>query len=88
MNLPINPKIKPFYSSLLRLNFQKYLISNSFDNLMIELGIDELWDQCENFIREQSNVAVLIPGYTGYAKEALGIFLTKLLEKGGRKFID
>lgn len=87
MNLPINPTVKPFYSSLLRLEFPKYLIADSFDQLLIELNIDDLWVQCEDFVREQSNVMVLVPGYTGDAEKALGLFLTKLLEKGGQEFI-
>lgn len=88
MQLLINPKIKPLYSALLRVNFPEYLISDSFDHLMIELDLDKAWNECEQIIREQSNVAILVPGYIGYAEKALGIFLTRLLDRGGRIFID
>ena len=81
MEVNIDPRIKPLYANLLRLGIGKYLISKNFDHLCIENNIDQLWNQSENYVRRRSDVAILIPGYAGYAEEALGLFLEELIEK-------
>lgn len=88
MKINVSPELKPLYANLLRLGIGKYLISKRFDHLCIENNIDQLWNDCEDYVRSLSNVAILVPGYTGYAEEALGIFLTELLETGREKFIE
>lgn len=87
MRVDTNPKLKPLYANLLRLGIGKYLISKHFDHLCIENNIDQLWDKCEEYIRSLSSVAILIPGYTGNAEDALGVFLTELFEKDRSNFI-
>jgi hypothetical protein len=81
MQIDIDPKLKPLYANLLRLNIGKYLISESFLHLLIENNLDKTWNECEDYVRNLSHVLVLLPGYTGYAREALGVFLEKLNSK-------
>ncbi len=88
MKVDINAKVKPLYASLLRLGIGKYLISEHFDHLCIENNIDQLWDKCEEYIRNLSRVAILVPGYTGYAEDALGVFLAELFSKDQSSFIS
>lgn len=88
MKVDINPKLKPLYANLLRLGIGKYLISKRFDHLCIENDIDQLWDRCEEYIRSLSSVAILVPGYTGDAEDALGVFLTELFSKDQSSFIS
>jgi len=88
MKVDINPKLKPLYANLLKLGIGKYLISERFDHLCIENDIDQLWDGCEEYIRSLSSVAILVPGYTGDAEDALGVFLTELHKKGVSDFIS
>lgn len=88
MRTEVAPKLKPLYANLLRLGIGKYLISKKFQHLCIENDMDELWDRCKGYVRSLSSVAILVPGYTGYAEDALGIFLTQLIRKGKEKFIE
>lgn len=88
MKINLDSKLKPLYANLLRLGIGKYLISKHFDHLCIENNIDQLWDECEKYTQSLSNVAILVPGYTGDAEEALGVFLTQLFGKGQRNFIS
>jgi hypothetical protein len=88
MKVDINPKLKPLYANLLRLSIGEYLISIGFDLLCIENNVDQSWDGCEQYIRSLSNVSVLVPGYTGDAEDALGVFLTELFGKGQSEFIS
>lgn len=88
MKVDIDPKLKPLYANLLRLGIGKYLISKGYDHLCIENNIDQLWDGCKEYIRSLSNVAILVPGYTGDAEEALGVFLTDLFKGDQSSFIS
>ncbi|MCK9151544.1 hypothetical protein [Methanobacterium alcaliphilum] len=88
MNIDINPEIKPLYANLLRLGIAKYLITQRFDHLCIENNLDQLWERCESHVMRLSNVAMLIPGFTGYATGALGIFLEQLRELSDEQFLD
>ena len=85
MGSQVAPKLKPLYANLLRLGIGEYLISKRFELLCIENNLDELWGQCKRYVRSLSNVAILVPGYTGYAEDALGIFLTELVKSARDK---
>jgi len=88
MKIEIDPKLKPLYANLLRLRIGEYLISEQFKHLCIENNIDQLWEQCLNYVQNLSSVAILVPGYTGYAEEALSVFLLKLFKSGKERFIE
>lgn len=79
MSIKVDPKLKPLYANLLRLGIGKYLISERFSHLCIENNVDELWNGCKAYVRSLSSVAILVPGYTGDAEDALGVFVTKLI---------
>jgi len=87
MKIKINPKIRIIYANLLRLGIGKYLITSKFKHLCIEKNIDELWNRCEEFVINESNTYIVSTSYTGYAEEALWIFLTNLLEAGKEIFL-
>lgn len=87
MTIKIDPKLKPLYANLLRLNIASYLITSRFDHLCIENDLDQLWEKCEEYARSLSSVAVLIPGYTGYAKDALGPFLMEIFFNDNKIFL-
>ncbi len=74
-------ELKRLLAALLKLNLEKYLITDAFDNICLENNIDELWENLERYIHQQSSVAVLIPGYTGYAKNTLPLFLEELAKR-------
>jgi hypothetical protein len=88
MKIEVDPKLKPLYANLLRLGIGRYLISKRFDHLGIENNVDQLWNRCEEYVRSFSSVAILAPGYTGYAEEALGVFLMELFKSGKERFIE
>ncbi len=85
MTLP-DSRFKGVYSALLRLKIEEYLISNEFSYLCLELDIDQIWSECKRAIHSQSSVAVLVPGYTGYAKDALLFFLEILFSQHKNQF--
>ncbi|MBA7493139.1 hypothetical protein ES702_03694 [subsurface metagenome] len=88
MNLKINPKISVIYANLLRLGIGKYLISSKFKHLCIEKNLDEAWDRCKELVINERSTYIVSTNYTGYAEEALGIFLTNLLEAGKEFFLE
>ena len=77
----INPKIKRLYSSLLKLNFEQFLITRQFEHVCLDLNIDQIWERKLEYVRSLSSVSILVPGYTGYAKEALHLFLMELVNR-------
>ena len=81
MNLKINPKISIIYANLLRLGIGKYLISSKFKHLCIEKNLDEAWDRCKELVINERGTYIVSTNYTGYAEEALGIFLTNLFPR-------
>jgi hypothetical protein len=88
MSFNVDSQVKPLYANLLRVGIGNYLISEKFNHLCIEINIDQLWKNCEHIIRNRNNVLVLIPGYTGDAEDALGVFLTELAKSDKKTFID
>jgi len=87
VDLIINPKLKPLYANLLRLGIGRYLISDNFELLCIENNIEDLWKKCKRYIIDRSTGIILNPEYTGYAEEALGLFLSWLNTTGKENFI-
>lgn len=85
---PINPKLKRLIATLYRLKIEKYLITDHFENICLENGVDDFWKHSEEVVRSRSTVAVLIPGYTGDAKEALPIFIEILLSERKNDFLE
>ncbi|MBW9220911.1 hypothetical protein KKP91_01700 [Methanothermococcus sp. SCGC AD-155-M21] len=88
MNVNIDSKLRPLYANLLRLSIDKYLISKRFNYLCIEYNIDQLWGRCEEYIWNLRRANMVIPVYTDYAEEALGVFLTELFRKDQSLFIS
>lgn len=78
MKIEINPRLKPLYANLLRQGIGKYLISTEFNHFCIENNLDQQWDASYKYARSLSGYTVLFPGYTGYAEDALGVFLGEL----------
>lgn len=88
MKVDIDPKVKPLLANLLKLGIGNYLISSKFKHLCIENDIDQLWNSSIGYVISLSNALIYIPGYTGYAEEALGIFLQELGEVYNNEFIN
>lgn len=76
--MKIKPHLKPVYANLLRLDIGKYLISPAFKHLLLEENLDSLWQNCLDFVSQESNVVIMTPGYTGDATEAFGYFLDQI----------
>lgn len=68
-------RLKPLYANLLRMGIPSYLLTSSFNHLMIENDWDQFWDKCVETAHRASNVAILVAGYTGYVEDALGYFI-------------
>jgi hypothetical protein len=71
----IEVSIKRLSAALFKVGIQDYLISKGFDYLCMETNTDDIWNHFEDQVRAESSVAVLIPGYTGYAEKAFPGFL-------------
>ncbi len=71
----IEVSIKRLSAALFKVGIQEYLISKDFDYLCMETNTDNVWNHFEDQIRAESSVAILIPGYTGYAEKAFPRFL-------------
>lgn len=80
----LDPRLKPLYANLMRLGFDQYLDSSEFNHLLIERNLDREWKACLNVVRGESNVVVLIPGYTGNERKAFAMFLEILFRKGNQ----
>ena len=78
--------IKKLYARLLRLGIPEYLISSDFRCFCIEYDIDNIWNATYAKVRSESKVAILVPGYTGYAKEAFELFLYIIDNNRGSRF--
>lgn len=78
MKIEINPRLKPLYANLLRQGIGKYLISTEFNHFCIENNLDQKWDASYKYAISLSDYTVLVLGYTGYAEDALGVFLGEL----------
>lgn len=100
--LSIDIQIQRLVATLLKMNLQKYLITKDFTYLGMETSTHRIWEYFEDQVRSESNVAMLIPGYTGYAEKALPrfvqclyneekkflpYFLTELIERS-KKYIN
>jgi hypothetical protein len=77
----IEVSIKRLSAALFKMRIQEYLIGKDFDYLCMEKNTDEVWKHFEDQVRAESSVAILIPGYTGYAEEAFPRFLHLLYSK-------
>ena len=68
--------VKRLFAFLMRLEgFDSFLIKREFELTLMEHDADGVWNAIEKQVRSESNVAVLIPGYTGYARETFIRFL-------------
>lgn len=84
----VDPNLKKLYANLLRLDIDDYLISDEFEYLLMEMDFDELWETIISSVRRNSGVAVLASGFTGYAKDAFGLFLRELFYSDPDSFLD
>ena len=68
--------VKRLFAFLMRLQgFDSFLIKEEFELTLMEHDTDAVWKAIAKQVRSESRVAVLIPGYTGYARETLIRFL-------------
>ncbi len=74
----IHPKIKYFYAFLKRYNIEKFFLKREFKIILMETNADDLWDAIHRGVISKSNVAILIPKYTGYVDESFIYFLNYL----------
>ena len=77
----IEVSIKRLSAALFKAGIQDYLISKDFDYLCMETNTDTTWKHFEDQVRSGSRVAMLIPGYTGYAEKAFPGFLQYVYSK-------
>lgn len=75
----INPKLKPLYANLLRLEIWQYLMTDHFDYLCIENDIDQLWNQCKDRATFHFDVDIT---------QTFSFFLMELFEIGKEKFLE
>jgi predicted nucleotide-binding protein len=88
MSPELDPRYKPLYANLLRAGIGKFLISEEFRLLLIEDNVDDLWNSCLKVIYRNSSVAILSPGFTGDAKDALALFLPELHRNDSEYFLE
>lgn len=68
-------EIRILYARLKRIKIGQFLMSNEFDCILIEYNFHQIWKNCITSIRNQSTIAMCVPGYSGYAEKALESFL-------------
>lgn len=73
--MEIEVSIKRLSAALFKMGILDYLISKDFDYFCMETNTDNIWKHFEDQVRAESSVAVLVPGYTGYAEKAFPRFL-------------
>ena len=82
-------EVKRLYSSLLKLDIGRFLISDDFKYFCLDNYVDELWKNCEDHVVKESKVSVLTLGeYTGDAEKALPLFLGRLIDEREKGFLD
>lgn len=54
--MEVEPKLKPLYANLKRLNIGEYLYSKEFELFAIENNIDEVWKDCKKEVNRQQSV--------------------------------
>jgi len=72
------PELKRLYATLLKTGLPRFLIKKEFDYILLENDADDIWKALEEKVRSESHVAVLIPGFTGYAEQTLLRFMIVL----------
>lgn len=76
-----DPKLKPLYANLKRVNIGNYLVANEFDHLMTEWDLDDSWREC----REEAEAEIL-NGVESF-EDAFFILINILLaERDGDEF--
>lgn len=81
------PAIKRLYATLIKMKIAQFLISENFRLLLMEWNADEVWNAFDKQVRSESNVAILISGYTGYATDTLIRFLDYLYTTDNASFL-
>jgi predicted nucleotide-binding protein len=71
----VRPEYKRLYGRTLKLGIERYLITQRFQDLLIEHGADELFESALQIVHQNSSVAILSAQYTGYHRDALGLFI-------------
>jgi len=75
----LKTELKPLYANFMRLkDFNKYLISKNFEYFCLTNDHDNEWAAAKLPIYRASKATIIVPGYTGYATEAFGLFLSVL----------
>lgn len=72
----VSPEYKKLYARTLKLGIERYLILNRCSNMLIEHGADELFGNCLTRAIQASGVGIISPSYTGYHREAFGLFIS------------
>jgi len=84
----IIPELKPLYANFIRIEgFKEYLISEDFNLFCIEKNLDDIWDGANTTVHKNSHMAIIMPGYTGYATKTFEIFIVIVYQKDKSKFI-
>ena len=55
----IEPKLKPLFANLKRLNIGEYLETKEFQLFMLESGIDDMWENCKREVNKGRTVVML-----------------------------
>lgn len=57
--MEIEPKLKPSYANLKRLNIGDYLYTKEFELFSIENNFDEVWRDCKKEVNRQKRVIIM-----------------------------
>ncbi len=66
----IDSKVKNLYAFLKKYDIEKYFLSKNFKITLMELNLDNQWEEIKRMVVRESGVSVLIPGFTGYVDKA------------------
>jgi predicted nucleotide-binding protein len=57
--MEIEPKLKPLYANLKRLEIGKYLYTKEFNLFVLENNLDDFWKDCKQQVSNESRVVIL-----------------------------
>lgn len=71
----INPNVKNLDAFLKKYDIEYFFLTKDFEIALMELNLDEHWEEIRKFVVRESGITVLIPGFTGYIDEAFKYLL-------------
>ncbi len=84
----IDPKLKPLCSSLLELKIEEFLVTSQFERVCLYYDIGGVWKEAQRGAGAPGSDGVLLPDFKGSAREALPVFLGRIVSEKRYVFLN